>query len=90
MSLDAQDEQIVTLLVDDAPRSSADFGTVVGLSASVVQRRVDRMRADRAVTGFTGRLDAAMGAHGIRLSPPLVVTPGVLARPLDVLAEVVG
>lgn len=57
MDLDRLDEQIVALLVDDARRSYADLGSEVGLSASAVKRRVDRLRAGGAVTGFTVRLD---------------------------------
>lgn len=62
MPLDDLDERIVALLVDDARRSFADLGGEVGLSASAVKRRVDRMRAAGAITGFTVRLDpAALG-----------------------------
>ena len=57
MPLDPVDERIVGMLVDDARRSFAEIGATVGLSASAVKRRVDRMRADGAITGFTVRLD---------------------------------
>jgi DNA-binding Lrp family transcriptional regulator len=57
VNLDGLDEQIVALLVDDARRSFADLGSEVGLSASAVKRRVDRLRAGGAITGFTVRLD---------------------------------
>lgn len=55
--LDRLDSDIVALLVDDARRSYADLGARVGLSASAVKRRVDRLRAGGAITGFTVRLD---------------------------------
>jgi DNA-binding Lrp family transcriptional regulator len=55
--LDPLDERIVALLVEDARRSFADVGGEVGLSASAVKRRVDRLRARGAITGFTVRLD---------------------------------
>lgn len=62
MHLDGLDEQIITLLVADARRSYAEVGGEVGLSASAVKRRVDRLRAGGAITGFTARLDpAALG-----------------------------
>ncbi|NMI02011.1 Lrp/AsnC ligand binding domain-containing protein [Pseudonocardia acidicola] len=57
MRLDRLDEQIVALLVDDARRSYADLGAQVGLTASAVKRRVDRLREGGAITGFTVRLD---------------------------------
>nr|WP_239029438.1 Lrp/AsnC family transcriptional regulator [Pseudonocardia acidicola] len=55
--MDRLDEQIVALLVDDARRSYADLGAQVGLTASAVKRRVDRLREGGAITGFTVRLD---------------------------------
>ncbi|MGI9000203.1 MAG: Lrp/AsnC family transcriptional regulator [Pseudonocardia sp.] len=62
MRLDRTDEDIIALLVDDARSSYAQLGARVGLSASAVKRRVDRLRAGGAITGFTVRLDpAALG-----------------------------
>jgi DNA-binding Lrp family transcriptional regulator len=57
MPLDRLDEAIIAQLVEDARRSYADLGAQVGLSASAVKRRVDRLRADGAITGFTVQLD---------------------------------
>jgi DNA-binding Lrp family transcriptional regulator len=57
MRLDPVDEKIITLLVDDGRRSFADVGGRVGLTASAVKRRVDRLRAGGAITGFTARLE---------------------------------
>jgi DNA-binding Lrp family transcriptional regulator len=60
--LDALDERIVHALAEDARRSYADIGSLVGLSAPAVKRRVDRLRAGGAITGFTVRVDpAALG-----------------------------
>ncbi|OEV12558.1 DNA-binding Lrp family transcriptional regulator [Streptomyces sp. Amel2xB2] len=62
MSLDDLDERIVHVLSEDARRSYADIGSEVGLSAPAVKRRVDRLRAEGAITGFTVRVDpAALG-----------------------------
>ena len=57
MRLDEIDEKIITLLVEDARRSFADVGTQVGLTASAVKRRVDRLRSGGAIAGFTVRLE---------------------------------
>ena len=57
MRLDPVDEKIITLLVEDARRSYADVGGRVGLTASAVKRRVDRLRAGGAIGGFTVRLE---------------------------------
>ena len=57
MRLDAVDNKIIELLVEDARRSYADLGGQVGLTASAVKRRVDRLRAGGAIGGFTVRLE---------------------------------
>lgn len=60
--LNKLDERIVHALAEDARRSFADIGSEVGLSAPAVKRRVDRLRAEGAITGFTVRVDpAALG-----------------------------
>ncbi len=55
--LDPVDSAIITLLVEDARRSYADLGGRVGLTASAVKRRVDRLREGGAISGFTVRLE---------------------------------
>ena len=57
MRLDAVDNKIIELLVEDARRSYADLGGQVGLTASAVKRRVDRLRVGGAIGGFTVRLE---------------------------------
>lgn len=62
MSLDETDARIVTALIKDARASYAVIGNEVGLSAPAVKRRVDRLRASGAITGFSARVDpAALG-----------------------------
>ncbi|GAA2593660.1 Lrp/AsnC family transcriptional regulator [Streptomyces axinellae] len=62
MPLNDLDERIVHALAEDARRTYADIGASVGLSAPAVKRRVDRLRAQGAITGFTVRVDpAALG-----------------------------
>ncbi|GAA2265242.1 Lrp/AsnC family transcriptional regulator [Streptomyces amakusaensis] len=62
MLLNDLDERIVHALAEDARRSYADIGALVGLSAPAVKRRVDRLREVGAITGFTVRVDpAALG-----------------------------
>jgi DNA-binding Lrp family transcriptional regulator len=61
-SLDDIDARIITALIRDARASYAVIGDEVGLSAPAVKRRVDRLRASGAITGFTARVDpAALG-----------------------------
>ncbi len=64
-SLDPIDAAIVAALARDARISYARIGAVVNLSAPAVKRRVDRLRADGVITGFTVRLDPALGDGGV-------------------------
>jgi DNA-binding Lrp family transcriptional regulator len=56
MSHDELDRRILHALVQDARASYAEIGALVGLSAPAVKRRVDRLRAAGAITGFSARL----------------------------------
>jgi DNA-binding Lrp family transcriptional regulator len=61
-TVDDIDARIVAALIKDARASYALIGHQVGLSAPAVKRRVDRLRAVGAITGFSARVDpAAMG-----------------------------
>ena len=55
--IDDIDRQIVALLREDARRSFQDIGQRVALSAPAVKRRVDRLRAEGVIKGFTTVLD---------------------------------
>ena len=51
-----------TVLVENARATYAEIGGRVGLSAPAVKRRVDRLRATGAITGFSARVNpAALG-----------------------------
>lgn len=59
---DAIDERLIALLRQDARSTYADLGAAVGLSAPAAKRRVDRLRRDGIITGFTALVDpAALG-----------------------------
>jgi DNA-binding Lrp family transcriptional regulator len=57
MAFDDLDRRIVVALVDDARATYAEVGSLVGLSAPAVKRRVDRLRASGAITGFSAQVD---------------------------------
>jgi DNA-binding Lrp family transcriptional regulator len=62
MIIDDLDRRIVAALVEDARATYAEVGAQVGLSAPAVKRRVDRLRATGAITGFAAQVDpAALG-----------------------------
>jgi DNA-binding Lrp family transcriptional regulator len=57
VALDELDTRIVSALVEDARATYAEVGAQVGLSAPAVKRRVDRLLASGAITGFSARVD---------------------------------
>jgi DNA-binding Lrp family transcriptional regulator len=57
VAFDELDRRIVAVLVEDARATYAEVGAKVGLSAPAVKRRVDRLRASGAITGFSARID---------------------------------
>ncbi len=82
--MEQTDRKIVALLREDARRSYGDIGEHVALSAPAVKRRVDRLRAQGAIRGFTAVVDhAALGAATEALVE-LFFAPGTL---LDAVAE---
>ena len=62
MAFDELDKRIVSALVANARATYAEIGAQVGLSAPAVKRRVDRLRAEGAITGFSATVDpSALG-----------------------------
>jgi Lrp/AsnC family leucine-responsive transcriptional regulator len=82
--MDDADRKILALLVEDGRRTYDDIARRVALSAPAVKRRVDRLRATGAITGFTAVLDhSALGDHTEALVE-LFFAPGTQ---LDAVAE---
>jgi DNA-binding Lrp family transcriptional regulator len=76
--MDATDRKILALLMDDGRRTYDDLAQRVSLSAPAVKRRVDRLRRDGALRGFTAIVDhAALGASTEALVE-LYFAPGTL------------
>jgi DNA-binding Lrp family transcriptional regulator len=85
--VDPPDRKILALLVEDGRRTLDDVGGHVGLSASAVKRRVDRLRASGALRGFTAVVDHAALGGSTEALVELFFAPGVL---LDEVAETLG
>lgn len=59
---DELDRKITTALIANARTSFAEIGADIGLSATAVKRRVDRLRETDVITGFTATVrPAALG-----------------------------
>jgi DNA-binding Lrp family transcriptional regulator len=94
VTLDELDRRIVAALVDNARSTYAEVGSRVGLSAPAVKRRVDRLRAAGAITGFSARVDpAALGwttEAYVELFCRGRTSPAVIAAAVARYPEVVG
>ncbi|MFF3255800.1 Lrp/AsnC family transcriptional regulator [Actinacidiphila glaucinigra] len=56
---DELDRKIVAALIANARTSFAEIGADIGLSATAVKRRVDRLRESGIITGFTATVRPA-------------------------------
>jgi len=83
LRMDAMDRQILALLTDDGRRTFDDIAKRVSLSAPAVKRRVDRLRRDGTLRGFTAVVDHEALGYGAEALVELFYGPGVT---LDVVA----
>ena len=82
--MDDPDRQILALLVEDGRRTYDDIGRRVSLSAPAVKRRVDRLKREGALRGFTAVIDHAALGDSTEALVELFFAPGTL---LDQVAE---
>ena len=91
--MDNLDYGIIDLLRQNARAGYGDIGSSVGLSASAVKRRVDRLVADGVIKGFTVQVDPAVEGLGTEAFVELfcrgTVSPAELQRILSTVPEVV-
>lgn len=92
--MDSIDQQIVGCLLTDARATYAEIGDQVGLSAPAVKRRVDRLRDNGTIRGFTALIDpSALGwttEAYVEVFCKGTVSPQELRRTLERVPEVVG
>lgn len=93
MQVDNLDYRIIDLLRQNARAGYGDIGEVIGLSASAVKRRVDRLVADKVIRGFTIQVDPNVDGLATEAYVELfcrgTVSPDELRRILASVPEVV-
>jgi DNA-binding Lrp family transcriptional regulator len=91
--MDSLDYGIIDLLRQNARAGYGDIGEVIGLSASAVKRRVDRLVADKVIRGFTIQVDPNVDGLATEAYVELfcrgTVSPEDLRRILAAVPEVV-
>lgn len=90
--MDNLDYRILDLLRQNARAGYGEIGDQIGLSASAVKRRVDRLVADRVIRGFTIQVDPAVDGLATEAYVELfcrgTVAPEELRRILAAVPEV--
>ena len=91
--MDSLDYKIIDQLRQNARAGYGNIGEIIGLSASAVKRRVDRLVADKVIRGFTVQVDPNVDGLGTEAYVELfcrgTVSPDDLRRILAALPEVV-
>ncbi len=91
--MDSLDHGIIDLLRLNSRAGYGDIGGVIGLSASAVKRRVDRLVSDGVIRSFTIQVDPAVDGMGTEAYVELfcrgTVAPEELKRILSAVPEVV-
>jgi DNA-binding Lrp family transcriptional regulator len=91
--MDALDYKIIDLLKLNSRTGYGDIGQVIGLSASAVKRRIDRLVGSGIIRGFTIQLDPTLDGTITEAYVELfcrgTVAPAELKRILSSVPEVV-
>lgn len=91
--MDSVDYGIIDLLRQNARAGYGEIGKSVGLSASAVKRRVDRLVTDKVIRGFTIQVDPNVDGLATEAYVELfcrgTVSPDELRRILSAVPEVV-
>lgn len=99
LRMDTIDRRIISCLVADARSSYAEIGSVVGLSAPAVKRRVDKLLDSGVIRGFTAVVDpealgwgteAFVEVHGVGNVRPSQINAGLESVPEVVAAYTVS
>jgi DNA-binding Lrp family transcriptional regulator len=77
LRMDDTDRQILALLTEDGRRTFDDIAKRVSLSAPAIKRRVDRLRKDGTLQGFTAVVDHEALGYGAEALVELFYGPGV-------------
>ena len=91
MRITPADEQLLSLLREDARASTADIARKLGLSRTTVQNRIARLQAQGVIRGYTVRVDDEHERNRIRAHILLTVRPkqaAAVARALQAMPEV--
>lgn len=91
--MDNLDHSILDRLRENSRASYGDIGDQIGLSASAVKRRVDRLVADKVIRSFTIQVDPAIDGRATEAYVEVfcrgTVSPDELRRILTAVPDVI-
>jgi len=82
-NLDARDERILELLLEDGRRSASEIGRLVNLSPAAAKRRIDRLEHVGYIRGYTVVLNHAMLGGQLEAFSELRFAPGTQVDEID-------
>jgi Lrp/AsnC family transcriptional regulator, leucine-responsive regulatory protein len=82
-SLDATDEKLLELLLEDGRRSASELGRMVNLSPAAAKRRIDRLEDVGYIRGYTAVLDHEMLGGQLEAFSELRFAPGTQVDEID-------
>ncbi|MGY8526167.1 Lrp/AsnC family transcriptional regulator [Paracidovorax citrulli] len=83
--MDDTDRQLLALLRDDARTSTTALAKTLRLSRATVQNRIDRLRQNGVIVGFTVRVRPDAEAHRIRALTTIAVEGNRIDKVLQAL-----
>jgi Lrp/AsnC family leucine-responsive transcriptional regulator len=82
-TLDATDQRILDLLVEDGRRSASEIGRLINLSPAATKRRIDRLEGHGYIRGYTAILDHAKLGRQLEAFAELRFAPGTQVSDID-------
>jgi DNA-binding Lrp family transcriptional regulator len=74
-ALDPTDHALLALLRDDARAPTAELARALGLSRTTVQSRMERLKRQRVIAGFTVTVPDELEAHLVRAHVLITLAP---------------
>ncbi|MCK5749776.1 MAG: Lrp/AsnC family transcriptional regulator, partial [Oricola sp.] len=78
MKLSAEDLKLLSLLREDARATTSDLARRLGVSRTTVQTRMERLRSQRVIVGYTGKTAPAFEESQIMALVTVVIAPKVM------------
>ena len=91
MTLSAPDQELLSLLRENARASTAELARRLKLSRTTVQSRIERLERQGVIAGYTVRVDDEAERHSIRAHIMITVLPRqmtAVVRALHAMPEV--